>query len=314
MSELRLNLLENALDFLLEAVERFDEADPRQIKYAVLNAASAVELVLKARLADEHWTLIFRDPAKATREQYESRRFSSADLDAVMERLKNVCALHLPKHERTIRTLRRKRNEMQHFECSANVAEATSLLVKTWSFLWDFVHEQIPSLSDAAEELLERIRRRMVKQESYVTERLGEIRPEVEHAQDEGNLIVACPSCLQETLIIPGGHDPHCPFCRYQRESQEVADQWATVFVGYPHTDPKEAWDDPVVRECPSCGSEAMIEFEDGDAVPPDPAWVCFSCGDSGSPMTKCHSCGEEFPWEGEVCACPDCRHGVEGA
>jgi hypothetical protein len=313
MAELRLNLLENALDFLLEAVERFDESDPRQIKYAVLNAASAVELALKARLAEEHWTLIFRDPGKATREQYEARRFSSAEFDAVVERLKNVSAVDLGKHEKTIRTLRGKRNEMQHFECSVSVAEATSLLVKTWSFLWDFVHEQLDSLSNGAEELLAQVKRLIVKQESYVTQRLREVRREVEQARGE-SLVLACPSCLQDTLIVPGGDDPHCPFCRYERASEEVANDWATVFVGYPHTDPKEAMIDPVLLECPTCGAETMIKFEDGGAVPPDPAWACFSCGDSGSPTVKCRSCGEDFAWEGEVYVCPDCRGETEEA
>jgi len=87
MAELRLSLVENALDFFHEAVKSADESDPRKLKYAVLHSASAVELILKARLVLEHWTLVFRDPGKAEVENFEAGKFQSADLQEVQERI-----------------------------------------------------------------------------------------------------------------------------------------------------------------------------------------------------------------------------------
>ena len=58
--QLQLTLLDNALDFLLSAAEavRRDEGH-RSLKEAVLHLANGVELMVKARLAREHWSLIF---------------------------------------------------------------------------------------------------------------------------------------------------------------------------------------------------------------------------------------------------------------
>jgi hypothetical protein len=87
-----------------------------------------------------------------------------------------------------------------------------------------------------------------------------------------------------------------------------VADEWASAFIGYPHTDPKERIVYPVLIECAECGSETMIEFEDGGQYPPNPAWACFTCGMSGPPITHCQECGEAFPWKEEIFLCPDCQ------
>lgn len=308
MTELRLTLVENALDFFSEAV-LFLNGEPRKLKYAILHLAGAAELMLKARLAQEHWTLIFRNPAKATIEEFERRKFTSVDFDGTLGRLKNVCRLDLSKHRATLRALRDMRNEIQHFEFSGRVPEITSILVKTWSFLWDFIHEELgDELDDELSARLEHIKDHMIEREAYVTERLAEIAARLEEPQKNGTLTVSCPSCLQETLVVSGEEDPYCPFCRYESDSDQVADDWATVFVGYPHTDPKERDIDPVLRECPACGAETMIQFESGAARPADPAWICFSCGESGSPTSECQSCGEELPWEMEEYLCSNCR------
>jgi hypothetical protein len=189
MAEVRLTLIGNGLDFFSEGIQLLDQNDPRKLKYAILHVASAAELVLKARLAQEHWTLIFRNPSKATVEEFERRKFTSVDFDGTLERLKNVCRIDLSRHRPTLQALR-----------------------------------------------------------------------------------------------------------------------------GYPHTDAKERSIDPVLKECPVCGVETMIEFESGGVYPADPAWICFSCGESGSPTSECRSCGEEFPWEMDVYLCAGCRGEAEAA
>ena len=315
MAELRLTLFGNALDFFSEGVLLLDQNDPRTLKYAILHVASAAELVLKARLAQEHWTLIFRNPSKAIVDEFERRKFTSVDFDGTLERLKNICRLDLSEHRPTLQTLRDMRNEIQHFEFTGAVPEIASILVKTWSFLLDFIHEEVADQLDG--ELVtqfEDIKGRMIKHEAYVTQRLAEIATRLAVPQREGTLIVSCPSCLQETLVIPADEHPYCPFCRYEADPEEVADDWATVFVGYPHTDPKERSIDPVLKECTACGADTMIELESAGVYPADPAWICFSCGESGSPISECHSCGEEFPWEMEVYLCPRCRGEAEDA
>src|SRR6266568_2543373 len=84
LARLQLSLLGNALDYLENAVNRAAHVasrldDPgttprrehRRWKYAVLHLEAGVELLLKARLSREHWSLVFADVDKATREALE---------------------------------------------------------------------------------------------------------------------------------------------------------------------------------------------------------------------------------------------------
>lgn len=310
MAELRLSLVENALDFFHEAVKDAQEPDPKRLKYTVLHSASAVELILKARLVLEHWTLVFRDPGKAEVDNFKGGKFQSVDFQEAQERLERICKIDLAKHKPILKVLRETRNRVQHFEFSADLPEVASMLAKAWSFLWDFIHDNLPDEVDEHCLLIDEIKELVVKQEDFIDQRLAEIEPKLESAKNEGSLVLACPSCLQETLEVAGGENPVCHFCRYENDAEQVADDWASVFVGYPHTDPKERYISPVLKECRNCGYETMIEFESGSMYPADPAWICFTCGGEGSPTTKCHSCGEEFTWEADVYICPDCRGG----
>jgi hypothetical protein len=302
----KFSLLENAIDFLLEAISDLNSSERRKLKHAVIHLCDAVELVFKARLVQEHWSLAFNNPGKATRSQFESGDFSSVDFQEVQDRLANVCNIDLSKHRPVLRTLRKVRNRVEHFALSVEVAEVQSVLIKTWSFLWDFLHKELSDEIATQEEALDQVRAAMHRHEGIVKERLHELEPEIERARL--SVILACPVCLQDTLSVPGGDDPFCLFCHYRRPAAQVADDWAVAFVGYPHTDPKEASLYPVLKECEECGSKTMIEFDDGSQYPPDPAWVCFNCGISGSPTTECESCGMEFDYEPEVYRCSKCR------
>jgi hypothetical protein len=44
------NLIENALDYLLSAAERVQETEPRDLKYALRDLSTSIELLFKARL------------------------------------------------------------------------------------------------------------------------------------------------------------------------------------------------------------------------------------------------------------------------
>jgi hypothetical protein len=309
MPELKFSLVENAIDYIFEAIGCLNSKDHRKLKYAVLHLSGAVELVFKARLIQEHWSLVFNNPGNATRTQFEAGDFSSVDFQEVQNRLANVCNVNLLPQQPVLRALRKLRNRVEHFAFSAEIREIESLLIKIWSFLWDFLHKELPDEIADQQEVLDKVRDAMHKHQGLVNSRLKDLEPRVDALRRAGTTILTCPLCLQEALSIPGDDEPLCLFCHYQRSADQVADDWATVFVGYPHTDPKEASLYPVLKECPVCGSETMIEFEDGSQFPPDPAWACFTCGASGAPTSQCVSCGEEFLFEDpDVVRCPNCR------
>lgn len=67
------SLLSSAKDFLVEALENYDK---QRLNFAIVNAVTATELVLKERLARIHPCLIFKniDSIKFKKEQTVSLR------------------------------------------------------------------------------------------------------------------------------------------------------------------------------------------------------------------------------------------------
>jgi hypothetical protein len=305
-----IKLMSNALDFISSAVEYAGQGTQRGLKYSVLHLSSGVELLLKERLKGEHWTLLFSDVDKAERVALEQGDFRSVDFISALKRLKDICQIDLNKHRALLETLRNFRNRLEHFEFKGTQEEVRSILVRAWSFVLDFIHDHLQTnISDENLETIRKIKEAMIENQDFVESREKEIKPQMEKIKRESyGVIISCPVCLQETLAITG-EDPHCIFCRYSDDSNTVADRWCVTFVGYPYTDPKERYVDPVMFHCPECGSETFLRQEDGGMYPPDPAWFCFNCGYSKpyNEIKICSRCNEPFSPEDEENVCSDC-------
>jgi hypothetical protein len=53
------SICENGLGFVSKAIDQlWNEGSPDALKYSVINFYSGVELLLKARLMREHWSLV----------------------------------------------------------------------------------------------------------------------------------------------------------------------------------------------------------------------------------------------------------------
>jgi site-specific DNA recombinase len=83
-------LLANALDFIHRAAnDLWDEGltAEQQSKYSTIELYEAVELVLKARLMEKHWSLTLRDQDRYKRGSFELGDFISVTLDAARTQL-----------------------------------------------------------------------------------------------------------------------------------------------------------------------------------------------------------------------------------
>lgn len=120
-------LFENGLDFILSALEHLRETpSDRNIKYGVLHLSSGIELVLKTRLLQEHWTLVFENPKNATKQQFDSGDFPSVDFDTCISRLINVCQLNwLDNARKNLKSFRDIRNRIEHFGISDSIEAIT---------------------------------------------------------------------------------------------------------------------------------------------------------------------------------------------
>ncbi len=77
-STLKFGPLENGLDYMTSVVDLLaGNPTERDLKYAVLHLSAGIEVLLKARLAQEHWTLVLDNVDQASKLQYERGDFTS---------------------------------------------------------------------------------------------------------------------------------------------------------------------------------------------------------------------------------------------
>ena len=254
--EVQTRLLENALDFLLSAAEAVRRNEKqRSLKEAVLHLANGTELLIKARLAQEHWSLIFSNTDKASHQNLADADFDSVKFENAVTRLEKIA--QVPIHEPVIshvKDLRNLRNRLTHFTETLDPAGTKSLVAKSMKFCVEFCEQQGMSSPEAENKLGEILTNLAVLQE-FVDDRLKTISKEWGEA-----FVWDCGGCWQPALIINGG-EANCKFCNQQSDPEHIAGRNSEV--------PPE--------DCPKCGRAGTFAFmptyleRDG--------WICFACG-----------------------------------
>ena len=283
--ELRLSILDNAFDFLLSAAESVRRnSEPRALKDAVLQVASGVELLLKARLASEHWSLIFSNVDQANKERLAKGDFTSVDFSNTITRLEEIVEIPIDQRFSThLKDLRNLRNRLTHFTANLNLAQARSLVVKSMVFCIDFCEQQkmiVPALEDKVGQ----IHINLVDSWQFMKARMDEITESVELKYRW-----VCPECWQEALVLKPDV-VECRFCRHKTSPRELAAENA---------------DGDVVQNCPVCGDESTFAFV---STHPDlPFWMCFSCGEGGLEYGRCRGCNRVIELDEQFSLCEAC-------
>lgn len=263
----------NGVDYLRSVVDHLTaegDPDPRNLKYAVLHLQAAAEVLLKARLVREHWSLVFLDPGKATREKFDTSTLKSCGDRAAAERLRDIAGVDVTTGDvKALYDLAQDRNALQHFGLTRDVPAVEARAGRVLDFLVRFLDDVLlPGLS--LEEVaviasdLNRIKDGLGAIHAFVTERMGRLEQELAGYEDR---TVACPSCGQLALVADGERN-RCHFCGTDEANM-------VLIVGFllqslDHEGVR-------VRTCPRCQKETLV---DGArlASEPDPVSFCFSC------------------------------------
>lgn len=144
MTTHELDLLENAIDSLVEALAKFEEGDagePKAFKFAVLHMAHFVELVFKHHIAGKHPLLIYKEPfaAKVDRNKtitlWDAVNFINNEAaDTVSSALK-----------KDLEWLKRLRNEIEHHKFKMEVPEVRATIGRLFRSVLEFleIHTEI---------------------------------------------------------------------------------------------------------------------------------------------------------------------------
>jgi hypothetical protein len=273
-------LVDNALDHLLRAAEYARQGDGRSLKYSVISLGTSIEILLKARLFQEHWSLIFANIDKANSSALATGDFKSADFETVVARLKEICSVHLTKHAfEDLNTLRQLRNKAIHFTLQISVEQMNSLLAKGCNFVVEFTKTNLSTRVNWNDPVMTEVTENLRHFDHFVKERLKHIEPQLKHAAR----LLECDRCWQPAMILGDGA-PRCAFCGYTVTAFELA------------SDKSEAG----IKNCPQCGEEAcaLILFNNDQAV-----WRCMACGEQEEDdvYSVCPRC-EQLTLENGIC------------
>ncbi|OXY87463.1 hypothetical protein BEK98_43830 [Streptomyces diastatochromogenes] len=306
-------LVRNGLDYLASVVEHLDETESmvthRDVKYAVLHLQAAVEVLLKARLMAEHWSLVFSDPHKATRKTLDEATLSSVSTEQAVTRLQNIAGVPITQKEgKALKNLTEDRNKLQHFGLTAPAPVIEARAGEVLDFLIRFIDDELlPRLGQEekteGEASLSKLRGGLASINTFVRERTNRIRGEVTREGAE-NRTIQCPECEQMALVLGESTGPAgelvraaCRFCAGRWEPEELL----AYFLPEGQEEPSG------LNACPQCGEWALGWGVRVLSDPMEEVAFCFACSVAFPSVAPCDRCGRPIDATGGTDLCGSC-------
>lgn len=137
------DLLNNATDSLRQAVELLAVkqigSDHARLKHSITASAHCIELLLKERLRRVNPAFVWENVDK-----YPSLEARTVTVDTAISRLKSIGKVAFTADdERTLRSLRRTRNAIEHYEWRASEREAKIIVGNALSFAFSFAQDEL---------------------------------------------------------------------------------------------------------------------------------------------------------------------------
>jgi len=208
-------ILANAIDSLHESIRylnhRTDCENP--VKHSILAAYQAIELLLKEALHNTHESLIYHNLNQPI--SPDSRTVSL--LDAIT-RLAN---LEISLEESDVRLIRRfaaRRNRIQHLEYQEEDYDR-SLVGEAYDFAFRFVDNHLSLILERymINELYIEMMGEIGRYEEVVEDRTEDAQEYIAGLSPEERasvVLVRCPLCDQETLVVHEGKQGYCCICQ----------------------------------------------------------------------------------------------------
>jgi len=244
-------VVENAFDFFQKSLQEFD----KEPKYSVIHFHAAVELIMKARLLWEHWTLIITRPENADLKSFRSGDFQSVSIKDARVRLESIVQDGLTKEEyECFLRLSDHRNRMVHFYHLGDTGNRNERekIVAEQCLAWYHVsrifgrwNAQFQSYSGK----IAKLDKVMHKHRKFLKAKFDALGEEIKKLKSRKISFSDCPSCGFTSFGEDSSEEPildyKCLVCKVQKTGLTV--------------------------ECPKCGNEKKLIGE--------PWQECDQCG-----------------------------------
>jgi hypothetical protein len=216
LRNIEFDLLTNARDSLGRAVELLAwkemGSDHARLKHAIANAAHSIELLLKERLRQINPAFVWENVDK-----YPSLEARTVTVDTAISRLKTIGGLTFTdRDENMLRSLRRTRNAIEHYEWRTTENEAKVIVGNALSFAISFAAEHLET--DLAKYFKRDDTWRVLLEELDTFATAHGARIEATFRQ-KGEDTVYCDVCDQPTVPTYGGS---CELCGHWQDVVEI--------------------------------------------------------------------------------------------
>ena len=197
------SLTRNAFDFLERGIKEFDQAP----KYSVIHFSAAVEMLLKARLMKEHWSLIVSRPEQASLQKFMTGNFASASLEDCRARIRDISGENIDDAAfSSFRAMANHRNKMVHFfhdglESDEKVKEQ---IVAEHCRSWFHLHrllKQWGGYFHAYGKEIGRADRAMKQHRQYLKTKFKELDRDLKEIKNKGRKLGTCSVCKFKAAI-----------------------------------------------------------------------------------------------------------------
>jgi len=284
---MKLNLLENSMDSLSEAIDYYTDgkknSDERCYKFCIFLLYHSAELILKEILNREHKVFIFERI-----DDYVDKKnnMQTIGLKKALGRVRSICDVNLGKYHSYLDDLAAIRNKIQHYEVNADVSEMKKTIISSFSAIEYLVLNVLNTNFNAFEEHIDysQIDTLHKDKEAY-NKKKTDIRNDIEinsHTRvefeyiEEKYLDIPCPNCAETYLIKDDNNEIKCLFCGEHYKSIEelyTRDRHCIIKDYMERELGKRAHLLDDLLECPYCNYTTLICDKS------DLAWKCGACG-----------------------------------
>jgi hypothetical protein len=305
------SVVKNAFLFLKQSVNNLDEI-PRS---SIIDLYTAIELLFKARLMKEHWSLILTKPEDADITRFENGDFHSVYLEQSEKRLKNICKESFKLEAmNNFKALGEHRNQIVHFAHTGFSNNSDELVIEHWG-AWFYLHDLLKTkwyaIFSDFQSAFDSLHTKMQNRKGFLNVKFDAVFNLIEIEKKKGNEVKTCPSCSFDGALITQenywGDDFHCMVCDVKDEIPKVLD----VTIECEHCGVDVSYFMLEEHKCYSCKRSisrnyALDEYtkiyrsdygysEEEDRVAIEDG-VVFDDADSLYPIGFCHNCKADKP------------------
>lgn len=219
MTTQKLTLVENALESLEHAISHLNTM-PKvptagTFKRIILDLSHVAELLFKERLRQIHPAFILSDVDK-----YPSATAHTVTAAEALQRLKKIGEVEFNEADQSaLKTIREKRNEIEHYEFSIDAAEAKVVIGSVLAFIFRFATDEV-GLDWAGRRIEDPAWKRLNDYAEFYEIEKSRV---LETLESSGIPLMECPMCGNGTFdmeaqvcVLCGHHEPvlQCKSCK----------------------------------------------------------------------------------------------------